>query len=86
MKALARAKVSPTVAVTGFAMEIQIVAPAPIPLTLKEDPSDDEVLACAVAAAADCIVTGDRYMLELKSFQGIAVLSASELLKRLKAD
>jgi putative PIN family toxin of toxin-antitoxin system len=42
---------------------------------IAEDPDDDRVLECAVAGVADCIVTGDRYLLKLKSYGGIAILT-----------
>jgi len=38
------------------------------------------VLACAIAAQADAIVTGDDHLLRLKAYQGIPILSATELL------
>jgi predicted nucleic acid-binding protein len=45
-----------------------------------EDPADDEVLACALAAKVDAIVSGDRHVLGLKAFQGISILTPSEFL------
>jgi len=54
-------------------------APASITPTAP-DPDDDEVLACAVAAGADLIVSGDRHLLNLKTFHGIPILLATEAL------
>jgi uncharacterized protein len=48
------------------------------------DADDVHVLACAVAAEADAIVTGDLDLLALKSFQGIPIMTAAEILQRLK--
>lgn len=39
------------------------------------DPSDDKFLACARAAAADVIVSGDSDLLALGRWEGIAILS-----------
>jgi len=39
------------------------------------DPDDVKVLGLATAARADCIVTGDRDLLVLERWQGIAILS-----------
>ncbi|HSW01780.1 MAG TPA: putative toxin-antitoxin system toxin component, PIN family [Sedimentisphaerales bacterium] len=39
------------------------------------DPDDVKVLGLAAAARADCIVTGDRDLLILERWQGIAILS-----------
>ena len=41
---------------------------------LRDDP-DNRILECALAGRADWIVTGDREMLELGSFEGICMLS-----------
>ena len=46
-------------------------------LTLAEgedDPADDRVLECAVAAGASYIVTGDVHLLRLKDYRGIVSL------------
>ncbi|MGB8536237.1 MAG: putative toxin-antitoxin system toxin component, PIN family [Acidobacteriaceae bacterium] len=45
---------------------------------IVEDPDDDRVLECAVAGKADYIVSGDRHLLKLRSFQGIAIVTARE--------
>jgi putative PIN family toxin of toxin-antitoxin system len=47
------------------------------------DLDDLHVLACAVSAQADAIVTGDNDLLSLSSFQGIPIINASEALRRL---
>lgn len=38
------------------------------------DPDDDHVLACAVAAGADLIISGDSDLLDLKAHQGIPIV------------
>ena len=60
------------------AIPAHIVAPAEL-----RDPDDIHVLACAVAARADMIVTGDKDLLSLGSFQGIPILRAANALRRL---
>lgn len=39
------------------------------------DADDDNILACAVAAKADYLVTGDDDLIEIKSYQDIKILS-----------
>jgi putative PIN family toxin of toxin-antitoxin system len=56
----------------------RIVPPAEL-----RDPDDVHVLACAVGAEVDAIVTGDKDLLMLKSFEGIPIIDAAEALKRL---
>ena len=48
------------------------------------DPDDDAVLACAVAAGVDGIVTGDDDLLALRSFRGIPILTAAQALAKLR--
>ena len=47
------------------------------------DPDDVHVLACAVTAEADAIVTGDKDLLALKVFEGIPILKTREVLEKL---
>lgn len=41
---------------------------------IKEDPDDNRVLECAVAAEADYIVSGDHHLTDLGEYRGIEVL------------
>ena len=52
---------------------------------IKEDPADNRILECAVAAGSDCIVTGDKDLLRLKRYDSIRILNASDLLDLVKA-
>ena len=49
-------------------------------LTILDDKPDNRILECAVTADADAIVTGDRAMLGLGTFQGIRILSLRQFL------
>lgn len=42
---------------------------------VADDPTDDRVLECAVAAQADFIVSGDKHLLSLESFGKIPILA-----------
>jgi putative PIN family toxin of toxin-antitoxin system len=66
--------------VLGYAALARVVLPAKIPLIIAEDPDDDEVLACALAAHAAVIVSGDRHVLSLAEYQGIRIMRPAELL------
>ncbi len=45
---------------------------------ISRDADDDQVLACALAAKADLIVSGDRDLLTLKVFRNIPIVTAAE--------
>jgi putative PIN family toxin of toxin-antitoxin system len=51
---------------------------------IKDDPSDNMILACAKSGKADIIVSGDSHLLGLKTWSGIEIVSSRELLKRLQ--
>ncbi len=48
---------------------------------VPSDPDDDIFLACAVAAQADLIVSGDRHLLDLGRFRGIRIVTPAEALE-----
>ncbi|MEO7177585.1 MAG: putative toxin-antitoxin system toxin component, PIN family [Allosphingosinicella sp.] len=48
--------------------------------TFSRDPDDDAVIACALAARADFLVTGDDDLLTLEIVEGIPILAPSTLL------
>ncbi len=53
---------------------------------IPEDPADETVLACAVDAQADVIVSGDRHLLDLGSYRSIPILTVRQFLERLETD
>ena len=61
----------------------ELIEPATITPAVLADPDDDQVLACALAARADLILSGDAHLLNLKAFQGIPIVDASDALARL---
>jgi uncharacterized protein len=52
-------------------------------VALSRDPDDDHLIACALAARADFIVTGDDDLLVLGSVDGIRILRVAEVLGEL---
>lgn len=52
-----------------------LVEPFRLPVPVCRDPDDDLVLATALAAAADCIITGDKDLLVLTDHAGIRIRS-----------
>jgi putative PIN family toxin of toxin-antitoxin system len=78
-------KLRPTPAVTYFLAElrrnVKVVRPGPLTAPICRDPDDEVVLATAVAAQAEVIVTGDADLLVLKEYQGIRILSPRQFLE-----
>jgi putative PIN family toxin of toxin-antitoxin system len=52
-----------------------ISIPVPLPSDVCRDPDDIRILGLAVVSDADYIVTGDKDLLVLESFQGIPILN-----------
>jgi putative PIN family toxin of toxin-antitoxin system len=71
--------------VMSYGALCEIVSPAPLKLPVCRDPDDDAVLACAKAAQANLIVTGDQDLLVLQAFEGISIVTAAQALERLAA-
>jgi putative PIN family toxin of toxin-antitoxin system len=67
----------------GYRSLVEIVPAAIISPTVIADPDDDHVLACAIAANANFIVSGDKHLLDLKRHQGIEIVNAGEALRRI---
>jgi putative PIN family toxin of toxin-antitoxin system len=53
----------------------RIVGVNPLPYPVSRDPDDDVVLATAVSGKCDLIITGDKDLLDLGTYQGIRILS-----------
>ena len=64
----------------------EVIAPPPLAEPVCRDPDDDAVLALGVAAHVDCIVSGDRDWLTLKTFQGIAIVTPAKALRLIDSE
>ena len=51
------------------------------PARVSRDPDDDHVLACAVEARAQVILTGDRDLVSLHPYHGISILTPRQFLE-----
>ena len=68
-------------AVERVAAFTRVVEPA-VRVAAASDPDDDAVLECALAAAADCVVSDDAHLLELGQFAGIEIVPREAFLAR----
>lgn len=63
-----------------------MAVPVSVPRVVAGDADDDHVIAAAVAARAELIVTGDRkHLLPIGSHEGIAIVTVREVVERLGA-
>lgn len=77
-KLLGKFRVEPGVARAAVELlrsRMDIVEPKPVKGPISRDADDDWILATAVAADADCLVTGDGDLLEIGSYGRIPILS-----------
>ena len=52
-----------------------IVKPVKLINFIVDDPADNKILECAVAANAEIIISGDSHLLSVGSYKGIKILS-----------
>lgn len=74
------ARLSAITLVQDYARLAELLEPAPLSEPVSRDPDDDHVLACALAAQAEIIVSGDRDLLDLGAFRQIRILTATAAL------
>lgn len=89
---LAKKKLARYVAATGLSPEqmlasyrrlTTLVYARQLEVQVSRDADDDAVLACALAARADLIVSGDDDLLSLQHFEGMAIVTVSQAIKGL---
>ena len=77
----------PEPVVTGFLgllkAEATVVESRRNPSIPIRDADDIRILACAIAGKANVFVTGDKELLDLRKFEGLAVVSPRELWNQL---
>jgi putative PIN family toxin of toxin-antitoxin system len=78
----------PLAAAQTIRQELESIAPLVYPdkqvRVVHDDPADNRILECALAAQADCIVTGDHHLLDLRKFNGIPIKNPSSFIQSLK--
>lgn len=81
---LQKARLSARELVEDYRRLARVIGAPPLPEPVCRDPDDDAVLACALAAQADMIVSGDNDLLTLEQFQGIPILTPAKALQQLR--
>ena len=60
-----------------YVAAVELVEPVEVPRVVPNDADDDHVIAAAVAAYADLIVSGDSDLLSMGSYQSIGIVRAA---------
>ena len=60
----------------------EVVPSTALPEPVCDDPDDDKFLACALAARADLIVSGDKKLLAVSGYEAVAVTTPREFSDR----
>ena len=81
LKAVAATGLSREQMLQGYRRVATLVAVRPLAQPVSRDRDDDAVLACARAARADLLVSGDDDLLLLGSFTGIPIVTAAQARK-----
>ena len=63
----------------------KVIEPPPLSQPICRYPDDDHVLALALAANADVIVSGDNDLLSLGNFEGIQIIGPAEAVALIEA-
>jgi putative PIN family toxin of toxin-antitoxin system len=61
-----------------------VVSATPSLAIIKDDPDDNRVLECARAGYADYIVSGDRHLLKLASFENISIVTVRQFMESIE--
>ena len=72
--------------VDRYAELTTLVRPVPVPVPrIAPDPDDDVVIGTALAAKAELIVTGDRPLLSVTTYQGVHFVGVSHAVRTITA-
>ncbi len=61
-----------------LAVEAETILAPSLPKPVCDDPEDDKFLACALAGKTRIIISGDKHLLKVSGYQGIAVIRPRE--------
>ncbi|CAG0970698.1 hypothetical protein BURK2_01268 [Burkholderiales bacterium] len=73
---------TPRQLLADYVEAVEVVEQTEVPRVVPGDPDDDQVIAAAVAAIADQIVSGEADLLAIGSHRGIPILTAAQALQQ----
>jgi putative PIN family toxin of toxin-antitoxin system len=75
-KRIAQAATTPAELALRYSAVVTLVSPLQVPRVVPNDADDDHVIACAIAARAEWIVSGDQHLLALGRHADIPIVTA----------
>jgi putative PIN family toxin of toxin-antitoxin system len=70
---------TPSALTVRYSALVTLVTPSEVPRVIEQDADDDQVLACALAANANLIVSGDKHLHSLGgAYQGVRIATPAE--------
>ena len=79
---LTQSRFTPAYLLARYTELATVIVPEEVTASTLRDPDDAAVLACALAARVDAIVSGDGDLLTLGSYRGIPILTAALCVQR----
>lgn len=77
---------TPSALTVRYSALVTLVTPTEVPRVIASDADDDQVLACALAAGAHLIVSGDKDLHSLGGeYQGIRIVRPAEAVRMVEA-
>lgn len=67
----------------GFKKYAAVVYPTRVVPVVFKDPDDDQILAIAVEAKADYVISGDSHLVKLDKYQDIPIVTAQEFVLKI---
>jgi len=68
-----------------FRDTFELVVPSSSVTMVESDPADDRILEAALEAKAEAIVSGDKHLLCLRTWQGIRIVSPADFIAQYSA-
>jgi len=65
---------------------VNLITPTRRVALIRDDPSDNKFLECAIEARADYLISGDRHLRRLRRFEDIEIVTPREYLSRLRQE
>ena len=84
IRRLREVRTTPTLLAEDYRALAHTVKPAAVTRVVASDPDDDHVIACALAARVDAIVSGDSDLLTLGRHEQTPILTAAQALSRIE--